>query len=614
VGIWNIHRTPEKVTLLGHTASIGTVEFSPDGKHLLSSGNDGEVKIWDSQTGQLLRTLQPFEQFGGGVAYSADGRLAVTTDYPHVTLWDTRTWRSRAVLNMDDFGCRVHYRPTFSPDGKYLAASGAGIAVWSLDALEEGATAVTEQLPKLLIHIKSGDTRVVRFSPDGRLLAGIGDREVKAWKVPYFEEISNPAIPALTNENLAFYPDGRHVAYPASDGTVVTWDLEKDQLAFLIGSPGTFRGRHIALSTDGRLLAAESDSAQVSVWNTQTRRQIATLPSGRGSVWCLAWSPVSRCLAVGRSDGEVVIWNISAVRDQLEPIGLAWPDVPPPAEPPNSIIKDPLDNERRRYIASVYSLRAGQHAEKSEWEKAKAECRRATELHAGDYRPWYKLALCHLATGNVVGYREACHSMIEQFHETDDPATAQFVAWSCALAPNAVDDYEPVLASANKAVEAQPDSDQSLNTGGAVLHRAGYHHRAIERLTELDRRRETRDRAGNSSPAYTWYFLAMARQKAGNAEQARDYLNKANQWTDEVLADEEDPPAWNRRATLELLRGEAEALLGGDTHESAESGHKPNRQTSTKPKVESDIHCLRSAVVSASWGPGNRPHLRKLAA
>ena len=45
----------------------------------------------------------------------------------------------------------------------------------------------------------------------------------------------------------------------------------------------------------------------------------------------------------------------------------------------------------------------------------------------------------------------------------------------------------------------------------------------------------------------------MAHQEAGNAEQAREYLNKANPWTDEVLADEENPPPWNRRATLELL-------------------------------------------------------------
>lgn len=154
--------------------------------------------------------------------------------------------------------------------------------------------------------------------------------------------------------------------------------------------------------------------------------------------------------------------------------------------------------------------------------------------------------------------------MVRKFGKSDDPMTANFVAWTCALAPDAVDDYAPVLACIAKAVEARPKSDQFLNTLGAVLYRAGRHEEAVKRLSELDRRWERPDLARPSPPAYTWYFLAMAHRKAGNQEQARAYLNKANQSTDQELADPKNPPPWNRRATLELLRNEAEALLGTD--------------------------------------------------
>lgn len=100
-----------------------------------------------------------------------------------------------------------------------------------------------------------------------------------------------------------------------------------------------------------------------------------------------------------------------------------------------------------------------------------------------------------------------------------------------------------------------------LNTLGAILSRAGRHDEAIERLMELDRRRKTGDDAAKSSPAYMWYFLAMAHHKAGNGEQAREYMSKANKWTDGVLAEEENPSPWNRRATLERLRCEARQLM-----------------------------------------------------
>ena len=98
---------------------------------------------------------------------------------------------------------------------------------------------------------------------------------------------------------------------------------------------------------------------------------------------------------------------------------------------------------------------------------------------------------------------------------------------------------------------------------GAVLYRAGRHEEAIEWLTELDRPLGNSDTEAISSAAYIWYFLAMVHQRAGNETQARQYLNKANQWSEEVLDDELNPPAWNRRATLELLRNQTESLLAG---------------------------------------------------
>jgi tetratricopeptide (TPR) repeat protein len=220
---------------------------------------------------------------------------------------------------------------------------------------------------------------------------------------------------------------------------------------------------------------------------------------------------------------------------------------------------------------SALSWRCAAYLRLGQLDKARDDVAALRETKAKDYYRHYEHAVLCLALNDEAEYRDSCQTMLDALSEIDDPMAANFVAWACALAPDAVDDYEPVLACAKKAVEARPESDQFLNTLGAILYRAGRNDQAIERLTELDQRRETADGTVQSSPAYTWYFLAMAHQKASNAEQPREYLNKANQWTDEVLADEENPPAWNRRATLELLRKEAEALLGTDDDESTES-------------------------------------------
>ena len=74
---------------------------------------------------------------------------------------------------------------------------------------------------------------------------------------------------------------------------------------------------------------------------------------------------------------------------------------------------------------------------------------------------------------------------------------------------------------------------------------------------------EEQDATSKTSPAYTWYFLAMVHHKLGHEAEAEKWLDKATEWTDKVVREDEQgtaPLAWNRRLTLKLLREEAEAM------------------------------------------------------
>jgi hypothetical protein len=62
-------------------------------------------------------------------------------------------------------------------------------------------------------------------------------------------------------------------------------------------------------------------------------------------------------------------------------------------------------------------------------------------------------------------------------------------------------------------------------------------------LTEADKLTEAPDTASESSPAYTWYFLAMAHHKLGHDAEAKNRLQKANEWTDKVLPEHEEGTA-----------------------------------------------------------------------
>lgn len=64
--------------LTGHTAGVTSIEFSPDGRYLLSASGNGTAKLWKTDTWTVFKTLIGHE---GAVLYSAfspDSSLIVT--------------------------------------------------------------------------------------------------------------------------------------------------------------------------------------------------------------------------------------------------------------------------------------------------------------------------------------------------------------------------------------------------------------------------------------------------------------------------------------------------------------------------------------------------------
>ena len=55
--IWSTESGEIVRTLNGHTQSVHSVSFSPDGKYVVSGSDDKSVKIWSTESGEVLRTL-----------------------------------------------------------------------------------------------------------------------------------------------------------------------------------------------------------------------------------------------------------------------------------------------------------------------------------------------------------------------------------------------------------------------------------------------------------------------------------------------------------------------------------------------------------------------------
>jgi tetratricopeptide (TPR) repeat protein len=199
------------------------------------------------------------------------------------------------------------------------------------------------------------------------------------------------------------------------------------------------------------------------------------------------------------------------------------------------------------------------HGALGQFDKAAQDFAKAIELGWNRAYICYYQALAELGSGNIEKYRQICATMLKRFGQTKEPGNAHWVAWTCVLAPNAVEDLDQAVKLAEQGAGRDDKNDQDLSTLGAILYRAGRFDEAVRQLSALTSTWEQGAELPTlTSPGYTWFFLAMTHHQLGHADEAKSWFDKA---VERVEQEKQGEPSWNRRLTLQLLRGESESLI-----------------------------------------------------
>lgn len=224
----------------GHVNGVSWAQFSEDGKKIITSGSDGDVKVWDASNGMLLydttQTQQPGEAYQKNAMLYSPGkkkRASLSGD-GMLRVWDGATDKKLMELPAPTFS-----HIAFSPDSRHLAVSSNAI---------NGYTAVLNaDNGAILFELRGRVNRLASafFSIDGnRMLLSSFDNSARIWSTQlaaitaYFDGFNSPVLTA------AFSHDNEHVVLGTMDGIVQIWQ----------SSPA----RHLVTLQDSTIILSEA--------------------------------------------------------------------------------------------------------------------------------------------------------------------------------------------------------------------------------------------------------------------------------------------------------------------------------------------------------------------
>lgn len=295
---------------------VAELDFSPDAGFIIAGGVEGQVSVVYSSAGERRHTWLAHP---GGLfhcALSIGGTLATSGQDGEVRIWDWKTGKSDLTLKMSASWVE---NMAWSPDGRWIAATaGKFLRFW------QPATGVVHDVPPSKTTWTSLCWNSIRLE-----VAAARFGAIELWQANSGEHIQTLDW-STSLISVTWAPDGNWLAAGTQELSVQIWPVpfrpERDSELAMSGYAA--KVRQFAWHYSGRFLATGGGN-DVMVWDFRGKGPEGTTPrilTGHlQKVSVLAHQKSGHLLASGGADGLVLLWNVGKTSGPLEQYQLSGP-------------------------------------------------------------------------------------------------------------------------------------------------------------------------------------------------------------------------------------------------------------------------------------------------
>ena len=276
-----------------------SVAIFPDGLTAIAGGTSSSLTRWSLESG---RPVGAFNASTGGdaiVAVSPDGSLVASGRSNSLTVWDAKT---SAVVRTISLDADV-WSLAFAPNGQSLLVGGlaGSLSLWEVPS--------GKRLREFQRR-SSGTVYSVAFSPDGRtVLTGNGDNTLRLW-----ETTSGRLLRSWQNTNevvaAAFSPDGKTVVGASLADALQEWEVSTGKLRKKYQGLGDVST--VAYSPDGQLLLSGGHNGILVFSEVATGAVLHKVEAHTDVVSSIVVSPNGRTALTTSYDGTVKLWDTAS--------------------------------------------------------------------------------------------------------------------------------------------------------------------------------------------------------------------------------------------------------------------------------------------------------------